>query len=137
MDWSLDWLVNFRACHLTEHKFLYLYDLWKELQVHKDIYIYFFWLSVCTLCFLHRFTEFGGAVPHRPAEDLAFSVARFIQKGGSFINYYMVSDSFCWFYQLNPNLGRFQLIFYCFVFMISVPWRNKFWQDCWWSFHCH
>ncbi|KAK6128023.1 hypothetical protein DH2020_038226 [Rehmannia glutinosa] len=36
------------------------------------------------------FTEFGGAVPYRPAEDLAFSVAKFIQKGGSFINYYMV-----------------------------------------------
>lgn len=37
-----------------------------------------------------RFTEFGGAVPYRPAEDIAFSVARFIQNGGSFINYYMV-----------------------------------------------
>ncbi|KAF2586180.1 hypothetical protein F2Q70_00035123 [Brassica cretica] len=36
-----------------------------------------------------RFTEFGGAVPYRPAEDIAFSVARFIQNGGSFINYYM------------------------------------------------
>ncbi|XP_061371069.1 beta-galactosidase 1-like isoform X3 [Gastrolobium bilobum] len=35
------------------------------------------------------FTEFGGPVPHRPAEDLAFSVARFIQTGGSFVNYYM------------------------------------------------
>lgn len=37
-----------------------------------------------------RFTEFGGAVPRRPAEDQAFSVARFIQNGGSFVNYYMV-----------------------------------------------
>ncbi|KAK6148714.1 hypothetical protein DH2020_016239 [Rehmannia glutinosa] len=27
------------------------------------------------------FTEFGGPVPYRPAEDLAFSVAKFIQKG--------------------------------------------------------
>ncbi|CBI35944.3 unnamed protein product, partial [Vitis vinifera] len=44
------------------------------------------------------FTEFGGAVPHRPAEDLAFSVARFIQKGGSFINYYM--------YHGGTNFGR-------------------------------
>ena len=43
------------------------------------------------LCFLiGRYTEFGGAVPIRPAEDLAFSVVRFIQNGGSFINYYMV-----------------------------------------------
>jgi beta-galactosidase len=38
-----------------------------------------------------RFTAFGGAVPHRPVEDLAFAVARFVQKGGSFVNYYMVS----------------------------------------------
>ncbi|PRQ46838.1 Beta-galactosidase [Rosa chinensis] len=35
------------------------------------------------------YTEFGGAVPTRPAQDLAFSVARFIQNGGSFANYYM------------------------------------------------
>ncbi|CAI0392217.1 unnamed protein product [Linum tenue] len=44
------------------------------------------------------FTEFGGAVPHRPAEDMAFGVARFIQKGGSFINYYM--------YHGGTNFGR-------------------------------
>ncbi|KAG6727684.1 hypothetical protein I3842_02G137500 [Carya illinoinensis] len=44
------------------------------------------------------YTEFGGPVPHRPAEDLAFSVARFIQKGGSFINYYM--------YHGGTNFGR-------------------------------
>ncbi|KAK9149051.1 hypothetical protein Scep_007808 [Stephania cephalantha] len=31
------------------------------------------------------FTEFGGAVPYRPAEDFAFSVAKFIQTGGSFV----------------------------------------------------
>ncbi|KAF2531538.1 hypothetical protein F2Q70_00033109, partial [Brassica cretica] len=35
------------------------------------------------------FPEFGGAVPYRPAEDIAFSVARFIHNGGSFMNYYM------------------------------------------------
>ncbi|WJX52147.1 hypothetical protein P8452_38289 [Trifolium repens] len=45
-----------------------------------------------------RFTGFGGPVPHRPAEDLAFSIARFIQKGGSFINYYM--------YHGGTNFGR-------------------------------
>jgi hypothetical protein len=38
-----------------------------------------------------RFTEFGGAIPNRPVEDIAFSVARFIQNGGSFMNYYMVN----------------------------------------------
>ncbi|OAY36513.1 beta-galactosidase 1 [Manihot esculenta] len=44
------------------------------------------------------YTEFGSPVPYRPAEDLAFSVARFIQKGGSFINYYM--------YHGGTNFGR-------------------------------
>ncbi|KAK0571893.1 hypothetical protein LWI29_023191 [Acer saccharum] len=43
-------------------------------------------------------TEFGGPVPYRPAEDLAFSVARFIQIGGSFVNYYM--------YHGGTNFGR-------------------------------
>ena len=37
-----------------------------------------------------RYTEFGSASPHRPMEDLAFAVARFFVKGGSFVNYYMV-----------------------------------------------
>jgi hypothetical protein len=36
-----------------------------------------------------RYTDFGGAVPYRPVEDIAYSVARFIQKGGSLVNYYM------------------------------------------------
>ncbi|XP_022147715.1 beta-galactosidase-like isoform X2 [Momordica charantia] len=44
------------------------------------------------------FTEFGGSVPHRPVEDLAFSVARFIQNGGSLVNYYM--------YHGGTNFGR-------------------------------
>lgn len=44
------------------------------------------------------YTEFGGAVPTRPAEDMAFAVARFIQKGGSFVNYYM--------YHGGTNFGR-------------------------------
>jgi hypothetical protein len=46
-------------------------------------------MIIFVLCL--RFTAFGGTVPQRPVEDLAFAVARFIQKGGSFINYYMVS----------------------------------------------
>lgn len=44
------------------------------------------------------FTEFGGPLHERPVEDLAFSVARFIQKGGSFVNYYM--------YHGGTNFGR-------------------------------
>ncbi|WOL17569.1 beta-galactosidase 5-like [Canna indica] len=44
------------------------------------------------------FTEFGGTIRQRPVQDLAFGVARFIQKGGSFINYYM--------YHGGTNFGR-------------------------------
>ncbi|XP_044480670.1 beta-galactosidase 8 [Mangifera indica] len=35
------------------------------------------------------FLSFGGAVPYRPVEDIAFAVARFFQRGGTFQNYYM------------------------------------------------
>lgn len=44
------------------------------------------------------FTEFGGPNHQRPVQDLAFSVARFIQTGGSFVNYYM--------YHGGTNFGR-------------------------------
>ncbi|KAK1433309.1 hypothetical protein QVD17_10219 [Tagetes erecta] len=44
------------------------------------------------------FTEFGGPIHERPVQDLAFGVARFIQKGGSFFNYYM--------YHGGTNFGR-------------------------------
>nr|AAQ21369.1 beta-galactosidase [Sandersonia aurantiaca] len=44
------------------------------------------------------FTGYGVPVPHRPVEDLAFSVAKFVQKGGSYVNYYM--------YHGGTNFGR-------------------------------
>ncbi|KAG8376142.1 hypothetical protein BUALT_Bualt09G0032500 [Buddleja alternifolia] len=44
------------------------------------------------------FTPFGGPVPLRPAQDLAFSVARFVQNNGSYFNYYM--------YHGGTNFGR-------------------------------
>lgn len=44
------------------------------------------------------FKTFGARNPHRPAEDIAFSVARFFQKGGSVQNYYM--------YHGGTNFGR-------------------------------
>jgi hypothetical protein len=45
----------------------------------------------------HMFTEnwpgwyqrWGESVPHRPASDVAFSVARWFARGGSYMNYYM------------------------------------------------
>ncbi|GAB4848513.1 Beta-galactosidase 3 [Ancistrocladus abbreviatus] len=44
------------------------------------------------------FSEFGGPIYQRPVQDLAFAVARFIQKGGSYVNYYM--------YHGGTNFGR-------------------------------
>ncbi|KAI7980124.1 Beta-galactosidase 1 [Camellia lanceoleosa] len=44
------------------------------------------------------YTKFGGPIPQRSVEDLAFLVARFIQNNGSFINYYM--------YHRGTNFGR-------------------------------
>ncbi|XP_030507420.2 beta-galactosidase 9-like [Cannabis sativa] len=44
------------------------------------------------------YTTWGGRLPHRPVEDLAFAVARFYQRGGSFQNYYM--------YFGGTNFGR-------------------------------
>ncbi|RAL45629.1 hypothetical protein DM860_009493 [Cuscuta australis] len=42
--------------------------------------------------------KFGGPIHRRPVEDIAFSVARFIQNNGSFVNYYM--------YHGGTNFGR-------------------------------
>ncbi|KAK8506257.1 hypothetical protein V6N13_100309 [Hibiscus sabdariffa] len=44
------------------------------------------------------YTTWGGRLPHRPVEDLAFAVARFFQRGGSLMNYYM--------YFGGTNFGR-------------------------------
>nr|GMD36354.1 beta-galactosidase 15-like [Ipomoea batatas] len=44
------------------------------------------------------FKNWGDGNPHRPAEDLAFAVARFFQYGGSLQNYYM--------YHGGTNFGR-------------------------------
>ncbi|XP_022731075.1 beta-galactosidase-like [Durio zibethinus] len=44
------------------------------------------------------FKNWGGANPHRTAEDLAYAVARFYQRGGTLQNYYM--------YHGGTNFGR-------------------------------
>ncbi|XP_074320999.1 beta-galactosidase 10-like isoform X2 [Silene latifolia] len=44
------------------------------------------------------FKSFGSPTPHRPAEDIAYAVARFFQKGGSVHNYYV--------YHGGTNFGR-------------------------------
>ncbi|RVW15372.1 hypothetical protein CK203_082634 [Vitis vinifera] len=52
---------------------------------------------LCKLLFIQaqlptclQFASWGGRTPKRPVEDIAFAVARFFQRGGSFHNYYMV-----------------------------------------------
>lgn len=72
-----------------------------------------------------RFTEFGGTIPKRPVEDLAFGVTRFIQKGGSYINYYMVKCP-----TTNIMIKSVFFLFRCLmcvVVNVTVPWRNKLW----------
>ncbi|CAA2960549.1 beta-galactosidase 5-like [Olea europaea subsp. europaea] len=64
---------------------------WLRLQLFYLIILPFFFLGL-------RFNEFGGTIHQRPVQDLAFAVARFIQKGGSYINYYM--------YHGGTNFGR-------------------------------
>ncbi|KAL7104604.1 hypothetical protein ACP275_08G256000 [Erythranthe tilingii] len=54
--------------------------------------------SIWTEAWSGWFTEFGGPIHQRPVEDLAFSVAKFVQNGGSFVNYYM--------YHGGTNFGR-------------------------------
>ncbi|XP_028113318.1 beta-galactosidase 8-like [Camellia sinensis] len=44
------------------------------------------------------FLSFGSAVPYRPVEDIAFDVAQFFQRGGTFQNYYQ--------YHGGTNFGR-------------------------------
>ncbi|XP_074317084.1 beta-galactosidase 15-like isoform X2 [Silene latifolia] len=44
------------------------------------------------------FTNWGGKLPHRTAEDVAYAVARFFQTGGTLQNYYM--------YHGGTNFGR-------------------------------
>ncbi|KAK6141947.1 hypothetical protein DH2020_024320 [Rehmannia glutinosa] len=44
------------------------------------------------------FSSFGDPVPYRPAEDVAFAAARFYQKNGTLLNYYM--------YHGGTNFGR-------------------------------
>lgn len=48
-----------------------------------------------------RFMHWGGPTPHRTAEDVAFAVGRFFQYGGTFQNYYMVTNCIILFLKLN------------------------------------
>ncbi|KAG5117432.1 hypothetical protein JHK84_043545 [Glycine max] len=53
------------------------------------------------------YTQWGERLPHRPVEDLAFAVACFFQRGGSFQNYYMILTSLIMLqYFGRTNFGR-------------------------------
>lgn len=74
------------------------------------------WILYLVFCSMFcRYTEFGGAVPRRPAEDMAFSVARFVQNGGSFVNYYMVGWSLhLWFIYWQMSINVSYLMYYTY-----------------------
>ncbi|KAL4034727.1 hypothetical protein IC575_003393 [Cucumis melo] len=60
-----------------------------------------------------RYTAFGAPTPYRPAEDVAFSVARFIQNNGSLVNYYM--------YHGGTNFGRTSGLFIANSYDFDAP----------------
>lgn len=88
VDRELDWLVSHTINMPPKIKLLSFFSTNKNYRLWEDNFIK---LKKKTCKFNHRYTEFGGAVPYRPVEDIAYSVARFILKGGSFVNYYMVN----------------------------------------------
>ena len=73
MDRGLEWLVCFICIFLSVSSTFIAQSISHVLMIQ-----------------MWRFNEFGGPLHQRPVQDLAFAVARFIQKGGSFVNYYMV-----------------------------------------------
>ncbi|KAF6150343.1 hypothetical protein GIB67_034042 [Kingdonia uniflora] len=82
-----------------------------------------------------RFTAFGGTVPRRLVEDLAFSVARFIQKGGSFINYYMAHvfnyhAGGCAAFLMNSNSKYYATVNFRSMHYNLPPWSISILLDC-------
>ena len=80
-----------------------------------------------------RFTEFGGPIHQRPVQDLAFAVARFIQKGGSYVNYYMVGHLWIIYHISKNNFTYFDKVLFllfvatkhvvpCFEVKFSLLW---------------
>lgn len=84
-----------------------------------------------------RFTEFGAPIHKRPERDLAFAVARFIQRGGSFVNYYMVSllVQLIHFNHTQQYWSLLWWIKFLFLLLVTVSWRNKLWENVWRPFH--
>ena len=60
--------------------------------------------NMTILCIMYRYADWGEPLPHRPAQDSAFAVARFYQRGGSLQNYYMVRT------KISPRL-KFRVFF--------------------------
>ncbi|OMO93581.1 hypothetical protein COLO4_16849 [Corchorus olitorius] len=59
------------------------------------------------------YTKWGDRIPHRTAEDLAFSVARFYQFGGVLVNYYM--------YHGGTNFGRTSGLYFLTSYDYDAP----------------
>jgi len=63
----------------------------EKLLVLSHIFIIRAYIHVFIFLLNLRFKNWGGKDPHRIAEDVAYSMARFFQSGGTFQNYYMVT----------------------------------------------
>lgn len=57
--------------------------------------------NLILVSFIHRFRVFGDPPTHRTVEDIAFSVARYISKNGSHVNYYMVRLNHVYMYHVH------------------------------------
>lgn len=73
---------------------------------------------------IFRFKTFGAPDPHRPAEDVAFSVARFFQKGGSVHNYYMVFSLISLAHLWQFCILLFLLIFYSILINFCLKYST-------------
>ncbi|KAF6144298.1 hypothetical protein GIB67_024525 [Kingdonia uniflora] len=82
-----------------------------------------------------QFTEFEGTIKQRSVQDLAYAVARFIQKGGSFVNYYMAhvfssKEGGCAAFLANHNPESAAKVVYNNKHYNLSPWSISTLPDC-------
>lgn len=60
-----------------------------HLYISLYLYNYIIKFNMKYIC-IYRFKDWDKPDPHRPAEDVAYAVARFFETNGTVQNYYMV-----------------------------------------------
>lgn len=147
MDWELDCMVSDLASIFMQIISLNsLMDCVSPLLFYNVFFVIF---SIFWILWNGRLLSFGGAVRFRPVEDIAFAVARFFQRGGTFQNYYMVlqpemlfTSSIIYDTSVKKNwLSLKAISWYCINFYLAcsktVPWRDQLWPKYRWTFHCY